>query len=85
MKKYCLFLFTLFSPLLFGVTITIENDSTYTLQATIYSASDEPLSDMEIPPNQSFKWQDSFFDSKDYSKGPFRVEFTCPNGTAMEA
>lgn len=25
-------------------------------------------------------WSDSLFDAKDYSKGPFTIDFTCPNG-----
>ncbi len=71
---------TLFFSSLFGVTININNDSLYTLKATIYSGSNVELTTLEVNPAHTIKWQDSFFDAKDYSKGPYTIVFTCPCG-----
>jgi hypothetical protein len=64
----------------FAARIDIYNDSTYTLEATIYSAKHAELASMTVTPRHTIKWQDSLFDARDYSKGPFYVVFTCPNG-----
>ncbi|QVL57814.1 MAG: hypothetical protein KFB93_01685 [Simkaniaceae bacterium] len=72
--------FLLFFSTLFGVTINIHNDSIYTLNATIYSKTNIELTTVEIRPSHMITWSDSLFDAKDYSKGPFTIDFTCPNG-----
>ncbi len=80
MRQLAFVLFTLFFTSLYGVTIIINNDSLYTLNATIYSGSDVELTSLEVNASHVIKWQDSFFDAKDYSKGPYTIVFTCPNG-----
>lgn len=72
--------FLFFFSTLYGVTININNDSIYTLNATIYSGTSAELATIEVRSAHSIKWQDSFFDAKDYSKGPYTIVFTCPNG-----
>ncbi len=70
----------LLSISLHAITIQVTNDSSYTLHATIYSASDAELSSLVLSPKNTITWQDSFFDARDYAEGPFKVVFTCPDG-----
>ncbi|MCB1072302.1 MAG: hypothetical protein KDK96_04275 [Chlamydiia bacterium] len=79
MMKKILPFFLLFSSL-YAVTINIHNDSNYSLNATIYSGTNTELTSLEVRPAHMVKWQDSFYDAKDYTKGPYRIVFTCPNG-----
>lgn len=76
--------FLLFSSL-YAVTIHIHNDSSYTLNATIYSKANAELTSIEVRPAHMVKWQDSFYDAKDYTEGPYRIVFTCPNGETYGA
>jgi len=69
--------FFLFSSL-YGVTI--HNDSTYPLTATVYSKENRELTSIEIGPSHTVKWQDSFYGARAYTKGPYRIVFTCLNG-----
>ena len=72
--------FFLFFSTLYAVTININNDSLYSLNAKIYSGSNVELTSIEIRPAHTVKWQDSFYDARDYTKGPYTIVFTCPNG-----
>ncbi len=72
-------LLLLFSSL-YAATIHIHNDSPYSLNATIYSETNTELTSIEVHPGHMVKWQESFYDAKDYTKGPYRIVFTCPNG-----
>lgn len=74
------FIFTLLSSSLFAASITVLNDSSYFLNARIYSGSKELLTSLDIPKGHSIQWADGPFNSRDYSKGPYSVVFTCPNG-----
>jgi hypothetical protein len=64
------------TSVLSAVTINVYNDSPYTLQAKIYSAKNKELSSMTVISGHSI----SYYDARDYTEGPFRVVFTCPNG-----
>ena len=75
-----LFVFLFCATMLSAVTVDVYNDSPYTLHAKIYSAKDVELTDLTILSGHSIKWQDSLYDARDYTKGPFYVVFTCPNG-----
>lgn len=77
---YRLLLLLFLNSILSAVAIDVYNDSSYTLQAKIYSAEKVELSSMTIVSGHSIKWYDNYFNAKDYVKGPFRVVFTCPNG-----
>lgn len=68
------------TSVLSAVSIEVYNDSPYQLHAKIYSAEDKELSDLIVNSGHSIKWQDSYYDAQDYTKGPFYVVFTCPNG-----
>ena len=70
----------LFSLPLFAASVTVHNDSLYLLKADIYSKSKELLTTLEIPKDHSFQWVDGPYNSRDYTKGPYTVVFTCPNG-----
>lgn len=74
-----LILALLISPL-FAASITVYNDSPYFLTATLYSREKEELTTLEIPKDHSVQWADGLFNSRDYTKGPYSVIFTCPNG-----
>ena len=78
MHKLLLFLFL--TSALSAITINVYNDSPYTLQAKIYSSENKELSSMTVISGHSIKWSDSLYDARDYTKGPFLVVFTCPNG-----
>lgn len=75
-----MFPFFLFFSTLYGVTIHIHNDSLYSLNATIYSGTNDEVTSIEVRPSHMVKWQDSPYDARDYTKGPYRIVFTCPNG-----
>lgn len=77
---YKLLLLLFLTSMLSAVAIDVYNDSPYTLQAKIYSAKNAELSSMTVISGHSIKWSDSYYDARDYSEGPFRVVFTCPNG-----
>lgn len=81
LDKICIFLSILIASTLHGITIDIHNDSSYTLHAKVYDAEEEKMTEVVIFPDNSMKYQDSLFDAKDYAKGPFKVVFTCPNGS----
>ncbi|NGX51047.1 MAG: hypothetical protein K1060chlam2_00904 [Chlamydiae bacterium] len=70
----------LFASSLFAVKINIVNDSSYTLQATIYDRDQSELASFLLGKGQSTMWFDSLYNAKDYVKGPFSVTFTCPTG-----
>ncbi|MCB1110296.1 MAG: hypothetical protein KDK64_04890 [Chlamydiia bacterium] len=78
MKTFVCFL--LFSFFLSAASIEIYNDSSYTLQAKIYTKTNVELSNMTVISGHYIKWQESPYNAKDYAKGPFYVIFSCPNG-----
>lgn len=65
---------------LFAVKITVTNDSSYSLHATIYDKEAKELGAFELGPGHTHIWYDSLYNAKDYAKGPFSVRFTCPEG-----
>ncbi len=71
---------TFLTSSLFAASITVYNDSPYFLTATIYSGKKAELTTLEIPKDHSVQWADGPFNSRDYTKGPYSVVFTCPNG-----
>lgn len=75
-----LFLLSLISCPLIAASITVLNDSSYFLSATIYSGTKKELTTLEIPTGHSVQWADGPYNSRNYSKGPYTIVFTCPNG-----
>ncbi|MCB1107567.1 MAG: hypothetical protein KDK76_05690 [Chlamydiia bacterium] len=79
-RVFTLLFLSLVSFSLYGTALYIYNDSPYTLNAKIFSKDHSEVASMSIASGHTLTWQDSLFDAKDYTEGPFSVVFTCPNG-----
>lgn len=80
MKIPFLFFILVFFSGLHAASLQINNDSSYELTATVYSARGEFLAELTLPPSNSTQWRDSSQNASDWTAGPYSVVFTCPNG-----
>gem|GEM_PF-6495886 len=80
-KLLCLLLFYCgFSSLCFGASVTIYNDSPYSLHATILSASGQQLETTHILPQKKFEWEALSSSNPDQSQTPYTILFRCRTG-----
>ncbi len=84
MKKILLMLASILmiSPV-FSATITLINDSSYTLNAMIKNVNDEILGEFTISSQQRVSWQDSQQGVGEFTKGPYTVTWTCQSGAVF--
>ena len=80
MKACLLVFFLFFCSAIHAASLQINNDSSYNLTATIYSARGEYLAELSLPPRNSSQWRDSYHNASDWTAGPYTVVFTCENG-----
>lgn len=76
------FLFLLFVSPLFGGSLTLINDSPFTLNALIISADGTSLFSTEVPPRKTKKWNSSedTFAPSTHSQTPYTVIWKCKSG-----
>ncbi len=86
MKKLFLALFILTAGFGFANSVSLMNDSPYTLKATIYDANGELLGEFTLNPRDASLWSDDYqnfgTESADASQIPYSVNWTCMNGNA---
>lgn len=84
MIKLGLTLFALITGTAYAASLTIYNDSKYTLTATIFSNDGFNCGGLIITPAHQMQWQSSFqnMDSDRNIMTPLTVVLTCPNGTS---
>lgn len=65
---------------LFPAAITILNDSSFNLKATIISATGKKKGSLDIQPQHTATWTDSTPQNAIWSQTPYTVIFTCKSG-----
>ncbi|MBP9841751.1 MAG: hypothetical protein KBC64_04930 [Simkaniaceae bacterium] len=85
MNKLCLALCALISSVASAASLTIYNDSMYTLTATIFSNDGMNCGGVIVTPFHQMQWQSSFqnADNGRDVMTPLTVLLTCPNGTSF--
>jgi hypothetical protein len=78
--KWVIFFCLLFS-IVEAASLRIVNNSPYPLTASIYSVKNEYLGALLIDSRHEGSWRDSYHGASDWTKGPYKVVFTCPNGS----
>ena len=67
-------------------SVSLVNDSPYTLKATIYDANGQMLGEFVLNPNDATLWSDDYqnwgTESSDASQIPYSVNWTCMGGRA---
>lgn len=80
-KLLCLLLsYCGFSPLCFGASVIVYNDSPYPLNTTILSASGQQLKTVHILPQKKFEWDADSPLNTNQSQTPYTVLFQCQMG-----
>ncbi len=65
---------------LFSAAITLLNDSSFTLKATIISATGKKKGSLEIQPQHTATWTEATQGNAVWSQTPYTVIFTCKSG-----
>jgi hypothetical protein len=83
-KLFLVFMFILAAGVCFANSVSLMNDSPYTLKATIYDANGELLGEFTLNPRDASVWSDDYqnfgTESGDASQIPYSVNWTCMNG-----
>ena len=77
MKRTLFILLCILGSTLYGGSIRIINDTTYTLTAHIHSADGSNKGAITLSPQTISMWQDAIGGSYTWSQTPYRVTFYC--------
>ena len=78
MKQFLLF-FIFFTGTLLAGTVHIMNDTSFPLNAEVFSADGQSRGKILIAPHANSTWQDTSSVNYKWSQTPYRVIFTCAN------
>jgi hypothetical protein len=86
MKKILAAACLLFQNVCFANSVSMFNDSIYTLKATIYDATGTLLGEFILTPRDAAEWSDNLMnfgtETQDASQTPYVVNWLCMNGSS---